>query len=188
MQTEIVLVCERCNKEFTRRKAEHTRNQKRGRKVFCGRRCQCADNINHIPAHKVNRNASHLRDIIRTDEYSPFRYHLANAKRHSAKISKGRECTITLQDLKEVWDRQNGICPYTGWQIVNPPSTTFTTRGGGIQFTKAPNRASLDRIDVSKGYIKGNIQFVALIANVAKNDFTDDALIDFCKAVVEYRK
>lgn len=186
MQSEIELECESCHQKFVRRKAEHTRNQKRGRRVFCGRKCQGKVlMIDNMPLNKRCIDTSHLRDIIRIDEHSAFRYHLANAKRHSSKVSKGRECNITLQDLKDTWDRQDGICPYTGWVLINPPSTYSYYSD---EFIKAPNRASLDRIDCSKGYVNGNIQFVAYIANIAKNDFDDESLIQFCRAVSEYRK
>jgi len=49
---------------------------------------------------------------------------------------------------------------------------------------KTPNRASLDRIDSSKGYVKGNIQFVSLIVQYAKNEWCDFVLMDFAKAMV----
>lgn len=51
------------------------------------------------------------------------------------------------------------------------------------QLPKTPDRASLDRIDSSIGYVKGNIQFISLIAQFAKNDFSDTEVINFCKAV-----
>lgn len=46
-----------------------------------------------------------------------------------------------------------------------------------------PSNASLDRIDNSKGYIEGNVRFVALMANLARQSFTDEQMIAFCKAV-----
>lgn len=46
-------------------------------------------------------------------------------------------------------------------------------------------RASLDRIDSSKGYIKGNVEFVCYAINLAKNSFTRDEMKEFLKEVVE---
>jgi hypothetical protein len=46
----------------------------------------------------------------------------------------------------------------------------------------------LDRIDHSKGYIEGNVRFVACIANYARNAFTDEDLQEFCEAVVSKSK
>tara|TARA_X000000950_G_scaffold234904_1_gene285076 strand:+ start:286 stop:492 length:207 start_codon:yes stop_codon:yes gene_type:complete len=46
-------------------------------------------------------------------------------------------------------------------------------------------RASLDRVNSSKGYVKDNVRFIAVIANYCKHSFSDDEVKLFCKAVVE---
>lgn len=46
---------------------------------------------------------------------------------------------------------------------------------------KSPFQPSLDRIDSSKGYEIGNVRIVWLIENYAKNTFTEEQLIEFCK-------
>jgi hypothetical protein len=48
---------------------------------------------------------------------------------------------------------------------------------------KNPYQSSLDRIDNNKGYIKGNVRFVCLMFNIARNDFSDNQVIEFCKQV-----
>lgn len=55
---------------------------------------------------------------------------------------------------------------------------SFTNR-----LPKTPDRASLDRIDSKKGYIKGNIQFVALIVQLAKNDWDEKVIYEFAEAI-----
>lgn len=47
-------------------------------------------------------------------------------------------------------------------------------------------RASLDRKDPARGYVPDNVQFVCLIANYAKNAFSDEELVLFCKAVAAH--
>lgn len=84
--------------------------------------------------------------------------------------------------MKSLWEKQNGICPYTGWKLELPRTTT------GFLDNQSSKRASVDRINISKGYVEGNIQFVSVIANFAKNTFSDDQLIEFCKAVADYKK
>jgi hypothetical protein len=113
---------------------------------------------------------------MRRDEFSPFRNCFKKTRRHA--LRDGKDFDLTLQDLKNCWDAQDGICPYTGWKIKLPEHT-------GIKFPVSPDSASLDRFDNSKGYSRGNIQFISLIANYAKNQFSAQELIDFCKAVAK---
>jgi hypothetical protein len=88
---------------------------------------------------------------------------------------------ISAEYLKTLWEQQEGICPLTGWHLKLPATTSGWTR-------KAPDNASLDRIDSSKGYLQGNVRFVSVIANYARNDFSDDNVLSFCSAVVEHRR
>lgn len=58
-----------------------------------------------------------------------------------------------------------------------------------IQGRRSPKTtASLDRIDSSKGYIKGNVQFVHKYVNLMKQDFKQDEFIQLCKLVYENSK
>ncbi|MBR8835562.1 MAG: hypothetical protein DSM106950_16500 [Stigonema ocellatum SAG 48.90 = DSM 106950] len=116
----------------------------------------------------------------RRDEHSPFRQHLKLARRRMK--THGRECTITLEYLKELWERQSGRCPYTGWELDNPETTAHWD-----VYELHPKRASLDRIDSSVGYVPGNVQFVSVIANFGKRDFPEEKLLEFCQAVVDFR-
>ncbi len=173
----VKLVCEHCFNEFEREKKEHTRNTKKGRKVYCGRRCTAL--ANPVLSYRAkNPDLSILRKGKVIDLLSPFRQHLLNIRRHSKKTNRVIE--ITLEDLRELWIKQEGRCPYTGWNLVN-----YTTCACNLKFT--PDRASVDRIDSSKGYTKDNIQFVSLMAQFAKNSFDEKQLLDFCKDVVKHR-
>lgn len=174
MQKMITLTCYCCNNKFERLLSEHKQNMKKNRKTFCSRSCMCVQhNKTRIPCYNLNN----LKRST-TDEFSPFRRFIASMKRR--KLKTGKEHNITLQDLKEQWKKQKGICPYTGWQLWLP----IAIHKWDPEMPKHL-KASIDRINSSKGYIKGNIQFVCLIANLAKNNFSDEDLIKFCNAVVK---
>jgi hypothetical protein len=178
----IKLICEVCEKEFFRSTSEVNRNKKIGRRVFCSRECQGKVNLSNLGEKRVHE---HLTPWRTCDEFSPFRKFLSSAKgsckhRNKSKKKKDRIVSITLEDLKSQWEKQKGICPYTGWQLKISEKTT-----NGTCLSTTPDRASLDRIDSSKGYTKDNIQFVALIAQYAKNGWAGQEVLKFCRAVVE---
>ena len=170
MVTKIKLICEVCGKEFERRKTEVKRNEKFGRRICCSRNCTGKITITeNIPIDK-RCNTAQLVASNRLDKFSPFRLLYRTAKRRAEDSKK--EFSVSLQYLKEIWDKQNGICPYTGWVLENPPTS------GGKRI-KAPNRASADRIDSSKGYLRGNVEFVCCAINYAKNSFTKEEMKKF---------
>lgn len=176
------LVCEECGVAFTRRTAEVNRNARKGRKTFCSSSCtgkfwaKTYDNFGdkkHAPfsGHTVVNGR-------KRDEYSMFKEFFRSSRANSNDTKTSKEHSITLQDLKEQWEKQKGICPYTGW-------TLKIKSWSGQKLEKTTDRASLDRIDSSKGYIKGNIQFVSLIAQYAKNGWDETVIKTFCEAVVK---
>ena len=65
-------------------------------------------------------------------------------------------------------------CPYLGIPLVR-------TRPRG-----SPRRdiASLDRIDPTKGYVKGNVEVMSWLANTMKNDAPPELLVRFAKEVL----
>lgn len=88
---------------------------------------------------------------------------------------------LTLEDLRTQWIEQDGVCPYTGLKLVLPKNTAGFD-DGNIH----ADRASLDRIDSSKGYVLGNVQFVSQMANFAKRDVSHDEMVRFCRAVATH--
>ncbi len=182
---QIKLICEYCGKEFVRIKGEANRNKKLGRRTYCSLKCTGSDNNAHLDEHKGKWHNKFVRQV---DEYSPFRYFLNIIKQHSkgnraSNRRRNMEIAITFQDLKNQWEKQKGICPYTGWKLKSPKSLSPRH-----QLSKTPDRASLDRIDSSKGYVLGNIQFVSLMAQYAKLDWSGKDLINFCEAVSSYNQ
>lgn len=87
------------------------------------------------------------------------------------------EFSVTLNYLWNLYEKQNGACALSGLPISLPTHTGI----GGAE--TSANSASLDRIDSSKGYVEGNVQWVHKIANIAKNDLSQEGFIALCHAV-----
>lgn len=177
----VELECKYCHKGFKRTKSEHNRNQRNGREVFCS--LSCVSKQNHIDRPSKGNPKSLIGHYDnRLDEYSPFRKYLSSANSRSRVRAKRKVC-ITLQDLKDQWELQQGLCTFTGWKLILPRRSGRWPDGCSDR-----EKASIDRIDSNYGYVKGNIQFVAQMANWAKNSFTKNDVIEFCRAVVENNK
>lgn len=115
------------------------------------------------------------RNKTRLDQYSPFKYSLNKARSRS---KSRREVTdLTLEYLKEIWETQKGLCSYTNIKMETPRSSQDE------DIKKSPTKLSLDRIDPSIGYIKGNVEYVCYCVNVMKNDFTKDQMVDFINQI-----
>ena len=169
---KIEVVCEICEKKFTRERGEVNRNIKKKQQICCSKRClgKCCIKKN-IPKERQH--------LSWKDDYSPFRLHLRWMRnKNKGRGGRRKPVEVTLQDLKDQWDKQKGICPYTGWKLKNHIHTYE-------KIGKTPDRASVDRIDSSKSYTKDNIEFVSLMAQFAKNYWKKEELFEFCKAVAD---
>ena len=89
--------------------------------------------------------------------------------------SRKLDVNITIKDAWELFQKQNGKCALTNESIEFAKGSTPSTSYIGT--------ASLDRIDSSKGYIKGNVQWVHKIVNEMKMDSNEKEFIEWCKKV-----
>ena len=78
---------------------------------------------------------------------------------------------ITIDDVWELYSKQNKKCVLTNWDIQ-------------FNAVKALNTASVDRIDSKIGYIKDNIQIVHKKINKFKMAFSQEELLEMCKGIV----
>lgn len=176
----ITLVCKTCNKEFEKEKKEHNRRIKKGKTDFyCGLSCSGKSENQKKHLNKIRSNFPIWNvDSARKskDEYSEFRPVLKSCKQRKVKGGKFLEFDLTLEYLHELWISQNGECPFTKFKLE---LKTYDNKSK-LKITSA----SLDRIDNSKGYIIGNVRFVSVMFNYARNFFSDEDVILFSKAVV----
>ena len=94
-----------------------------------------------------------------------------NVEQQIKKLEKIIDNDLTLEYLKGMWDYQNGYCAISGLKME-------------MDITReSPSKASLDRIDSSKGYVLGNVQWVCLFVNYAKSDFEDEPIKKLFKLI-----
>jgi hypothetical protein len=163
-QIEVVCSNPKCNKLYFKDGSEVRRNKKRGADNYCS--LSCSSIINHKQLD--SGNVKNLKGSTKADKYTGLREHFRRAK------YRNQEVNITLDDLLEQWVKQDSICPYLGVSLIHP----IRIIDEGLIYM-----ASLDRIDSSIGYLKGNIQFISAAANLAKNNMTHEQMIEFCKII-----
>ena len=163
-QVEVVCSNEECGNTFMKDGSEVRRNQKLGRNNYCSLKCSGTNTTKHL-------NKGYIGNTGKRDEYTGLREHLRRVK----KRNKGYN--ITLDDLLTQWEKQKGICPYTGIELVQPKDCNDEAMY---------KKASLDRIDSKLGYVKGNIQFISASANYAKGTMTDEEMVEFCKLITNH--
>lgn len=179
----ITITCDFCGKEFLKPLSEYKRNKELNRHNFCSRSCACKfSNLRQSEKRKVWNNSEENKKNLLKNNYTilrynsdpkyQFSYYLRNCKK------RYKECTITLEDLYKQWQKQNGICPYSGIKLN---IATYTKNHKNPIYT-----ASVDRIDSSKGYIPGNIQFVSTCLNYLKSTLSDSDTRFICKCIAEY--
>lgn len=157
--------CFYCKNLHLKPLSEVTRNIKLDRKMFCSRSCQVAyNNTVRIPSANLLKVWEHSRNHPR-----PFSWYLRCAKK------RNKDFNLTYEDLEAQWNKQDGICPYT----KIPLSLRHYKDQCDIKY-----RASLDRIDSSKGYTVDNIEFVSLPINYMKTTMSKEQVLSYIQLIV----
>jgi hypothetical protein len=169
MRKKIELKCdnENCGKIYQKDVSEYRRNLKLGRKNYCSLKCVGICTSHYLEGYG-EKNKHNLVANNKKDKYTGLREHLTRVK------SRNKNYDITLEDLYIQWENQNGICPYTKLKLTHPRLS---------KNIEPFFIASLDRIDSTKGYVKGNIQFISMSANFAKSNMTHEQMVNFCKII-----
>jgi len=90
-----------------------------------------------------------------------------------------RKVSLTSDKFFNVWKKQRAK---TGLQCPISGETMTYTLGRGEVLTNI----SVDRIDSSKEYTRGNIQFVCYMANIMKNKYDNKNLLKWSKKIVNH--
>ena len=143
-------------------------------------RCAPVDNRRRVAAWiKVNpeRHLANQRNF-----YHRHRKHLKGALSATLRSKKawckknGIPFAITAVDVVDLFHAQDGKCVLTGRPMV----------WGGNECRR--DTLSIDRIEGHLGYVPGNIRLLTYQANFARNQFSDDELFEFCRAVLKHKR
>lgn len=81
---------------------------------------------------------------------------------------------VDLGYLVGLWQSQDGLCAISGEKMSHRRTPRKHNQYNG----------SLDRIDSSLGYVKGNVQFVCWTVNRMKGEGTKEELIEWAKKII----
>ncbi len=175
----ITIICECCGISKDIIKKEYNRKLKLGTKFYCSLKCSAISNKDSFAErtreyNKSPKNVEHLKKLNELNIADPFKYFIKNCKRRTKK-----DFNISLEFLRSLWNKQKGLCALTGVKLEMPLGTS------GFLNVKPFNGASLDRIDSSKGYVEGNVQFICMGINFMKNEWPEEY---FIKHLIEVSK
>lgn len=150
-------------------------------------RCNCDKATErYVSCRKLKKGISWGCDCVRRKENSHFWKGIGEISgkyisqiRNRAKI-KNIEMSLDKKYLWNLYLSQNKKCALSGIDIC------FGGRNYEIEDKFEEDTASLDRIDSSKGYIKGNVQWVHKDINMMKNVFSVEKFKKLCKIITEY--
>jgi hypothetical protein len=116
-------------------------------------------------ANRSRVRANHQR-CTRMASWMKF---LATKSRHDAK-RRGRDCDLTETDIRELFERQKGHCFWLGIELK--PSLE----------PHDPQRPSVDRLDITRGYTRDNVVLACQFANMGRNVATAERFREFLVA------
>ena len=170
-------------------------NPKKGpTKWMC--RCECGKEKEVFSSHlirkvstkckdchlKYNREKNHKQSLYCGKISGNFWYSIKHGASGKKANRPPKEFTITKEYCWELFLAQNERCAISGQKLeMNFCGNKY--KDNGLNHT-----ASLDRIDSSKGYVEGNVQWVHKDVNMMKRIYDQKYFIDTCKLIAEHNK
>lgn len=121
--------------------------------------------------HKEIAGSYKIKEYYKDVPVSFFNKNVRSARKRKL------EFELTIEDIWDIYEKQNKKCFYTNFPIgFNDQTLSCGILGSS---------ASVDRIDSSKGYTKDNCCLVFKDINFMKQDFSKDKFIYYCKIISE---
>lgn len=132
-----------------------------------------------MPFKDKEARAKYVREWTKENPEKVRKYQYDYRERHPGKKmlkasranarARGLDHDISLEDIVIPTH-----CPYL--------EVKLTTK---VESCNYPTTVSIDRIDSSKGYIKGNVQVISRLANLMKSYASEEQLLTFAKNVIK---
>ena len=129
--------------------------------------CKCGTEEIRNASHLVNNKTSSCKSCCKLTQSFEKSY-LNKVKRRSEKMNF--EFNLTFEYVMNIFD---GKCALSNEEI----------RFGKFWLKLSNQTASLDRIDNTKGYIVGNVQWVHKDVNFMKGKLTQERFLELCKKI-----
>lgn len=174
-----LITCHWCECQTWKSKKEIERQRRKGRnRFFCSTSCS-AKFLNHSSGKvwKKGQYPEHLRQF--NERNRKYKHGVTWFKMIRRAKTRDNGCDLTPEYLDDLWNKQGGRCVLTGI-----PLEFFSSRTG--KSGEIHSSVSLDRKDNSQGYRQGNVQFVVLGINYAKNRNTDADVKALIEKIVQY--
>ena len=145
---------------------------------------KCKKTLNIIEFYKHPKSKDGLLHFCKTCKRQSVT--VLQEMKHGAKQrakKKGIEYGINDKDILEINEQQKGLCAYSGILL----NWDYNSKGP-IRGVAPTNRASIDRIDSTKGYTKDNIQLLADIVNRMKLTSSYTEFLNYCRLVIDRAK
>lgn len=176
--------CPKCDKILCTSNFSKNKSRKDGYQTYCK---NCSKLVRDVKAakeyyadnkeyfrEKANQNRAKNKDEINLKRKLSRKNNIERRMLSSAKERakrKGLEFNIELSDIIVP-----EYCPMLGIKLFKSDKIS------------RKNSPSLDRIDSSKGYVKGNVQVISNLANTMKNNATIEELVKFSEYVLKQFK
>ena len=92
------------------------------------------------------------------------RYGAGGGRLRDLKTNLGHDLTITLDDIKQLWEDQDGRCHWLGIKMSLED----------VDIKNSPFAPSVERVDSSIGYVKGNVVLASRFANRGRGAYDDE--------------
>lgn len=145
-------------------------------KCACGNTKEASTNL--LTRGKV-KSCGCIKSSVGPDSYHWRGHGLISSKQwfsiqNNAK-SRKHTFTLTIEEAWQLFEKQQGLCALSKVKLNFQAS----------KYDKQGTTASLDRIDSSKGYEIGNVQWVHKTINLMKNKMTEEQFYWWCTQVAQ---